>query len=368
MEYRNNQLYNVNDYDKCYDIVNELTDNNLRDLAYSKYKKESIPFAKLDFIGKGGEGIVYILNNNNCGHIVIKVMEKYKITHKTIFFIDQCNKLIKNNISPNFLYSYGVIKKDKYGVIMSEVATGTVENWVKNNHSDREWLSFLFQIVQGVYCMQTIMKTYHGDMKPKNILFKTLNDNNTIFKYNINGKSYYVPTYGYLFLISDFGHAQSLLLAEHKNYIKTYINSNADLEHIIDLHKRIMVSAIQKMYKINDILNIIKLNNDEYFENYFKTEKEKIQKELSKYPQAIKDKMLLRSAIYYIIEKNYIKWSDIPDEFQDMKLPSNEIILFIDSWRNKTIIDIIKSFSEFFNSDNDHNKNNGQIIEFDTKN
>ena len=74
--------------------------------------------------------------------------------------------------------------------------------------------------------------------------------------------------------------------------------------------------------------------------------------------------MLLKSACYYIIEKNYIKSSDIPKELQIMKLPPNKIIEFIQKINGQTIENIFDSFYEYFNESSVNDINNYKVKEF----
>ena len=110
-----------------------------------------------------------------------------------------------------------------------------------------------------------------------------------------------------------------------------------------------MVSAIEKMYTEDDLIKIIKSNGDKYFDGYFVNKKNEIEHEMAKYPEKIKKKMLFRSICYYIVEKEYIKYDEIPDVVQDMKLQPTDIIRQLQGWERdrKPIEKMLDDFDEY---------------------
>ena len=348
MSYRNND-YIIKNYDSCVKLVKNFKYDYIEKLFKNKGYVNS---QCLKYLGSGGQGRVYLLSEEECGKIVIKIIKSYDDNNNELLIVPYVKRIIEDYVSPNFLYIYGYEKIKNYTVIFSEYANGTLEDWLKTKHSYEEWRSFLFQFLSAVVVLQTVLKSYHSDLKPKNIFYKNL-INKPVFEYNIQEKKYYVPTHGNLFLISDFGHVQSLMFKKNKlnkDSIELNIKNNIDLEHIIDLHKRIIVNSIEKVYTYGEMLNIIKKNNDLYFDNYLKSKKEEIDKNLSKYPEHVKKKMLYRSVAYYILEKKYIDLEAIPDNSMIMKLPPIKIINEIENWKDHdNILDILETFSEFKN-------------------
>lgn len=335
--YRQN-IYNVNNIENCIKHIYELDKNikySLMDVKKNKYMKKDLVVknCKIHFLGKGGQGIVYLLESKGCGHVVFKITKVNNETKNEVFFLTEATKLINNKITPNFIYNYANKIIYNYYYIFNEYADGTLEQWAENNHTIEEWKSFMFQILDSIFILQNKLKTYHADLKPKNILYKKIK--NGYFKYIINDNTYFVPTFGYLFMISDFGKSQSLLLSNNiisDESIKGFINSNSDLEHIQSLPKRIIVSALEQKYNNNmeNLINLINNYNDERFVYYFNSEKEKINLGLSKYPTYIKNLMLLRSIIYYAIEKKYININDIPKNLFKMKYPPHEVNVLLE--------------------------------------
>ena len=353
MEYRHNGN-DVNDLDICKNLINLFDYKMINNLFNNKINNQTIKF-----IGKGGQGRVYMIQDEKCGTIVMKIIKN----NKSIEYENEremsiyCKKLIDKNICPNFLYIYFTKSIGNYGLIMSEYANGTLEDWLKLKHTYEEWRSFLFQYLMGIYCLQYKLKTYHADLKPKNIFYKNLLID-TNFEYVINQKIYNVPTYGYLYMLADFGRAQSLLLKHNKlnaNAIKLSIKNNMDLSHIIDLPKRIIVNTLETIYSLDDLLNIIKIRNDKYFKSYYDDKVNEINKNLSKYPEHIKKNMIYRAIAYYIVEKQYIDINELPDNMMKMKLPPEKIIDQIVNFSGKEIEEIINEFTEFTSNNNNAN-------------
>jgi hypothetical protein len=100
-----------------------------------------------------------------------------------------------------------------------------------------------------VLCIQKYLKGVHNDISISNIFYKKINKD-TVFKYIINDKIYYVPTYGYLFMLADFERSESVLNNINKNInIEEHIQTNNDLYRIKSLYRR----PIKKYLRDNDI-------------------------------------------------------------------------------------------------------------------
>ena len=328
LEYRYNSKI-TNDITNCINEIKKINYKQKKMLGEIKNnikKNFKINDSEIEYLGKGGQGIVYLLKSLKCGSVVFKISNINKESSKEIFFLKKIKNIIDNDICPHFIYSYTQeIFDNKYYMFM-EFADGTLENWLEEHHTVQEWKSFMFQILYGVFVLQEKLQTYHADLKPKNILYKKIK--NGYFKYIINNETYYVPTYGYLFLIADFGKSQSMLLSNNEisnESIIAFIKDNNDLEHIESLPKRILVSALEKKYNFEGFVEFMDGQMDANFKNYLNSEKEKIYLDLSKYPEYIKKKMLLRSIIYYAIEKKYISVSSIPEKYFQMKFPPEMI-------------------------------------------
>jgi hypothetical protein len=96
-------------------------------------------------------------------------------------------------------------------------------------------------------------------MKPSNILYKKINEN-TVFHYRINDNDYYVPTYGYLFMICDYGTSKFKLDGRkmdiiNLNYsiVKTYI-TNLDSKYCNGMNKS-NINTMKTIKSSEEILN-----------------------------------------------------------------------------------------------------------------
>ncbi|ARF08862.1 serine/threonine protein kinase [Catovirus CTV1] len=345
LSYRSNG-YDLLNIDQCIESLSKMIKHN-NNLFNNKTQFIKQAGLSIKFLGKGGQGIAYLLQSDKCGSVVIKISKINDETKNEIFFLNSVKNIVDKNICPHFVYNYEnkIISNNYY--FFNEYANGTLENWTEDEHSVEEWNSFLFQILYGIYVFQKKLKSFHADLKPKNILFKRIQKG--FFKYIIENNEYYVPTCGYLFIISDFGKSQSILKNNNvmdNESILAHIKNNTDLENIEALPKRILVSAIEKKFSgsLVEFKKYVDQKNDDKFESYFLSEKRKIDVELSKYPDYIKNKMLLRSIIYYAIEKKYINVDNIEHNFFKMKYPPSIIVAKMENLLKKSINEQISNF------------------------
>jgi len=87
---------------------------------------------------------------------------------------------------------------------INEIANGDLTNWLQTNPSKEELESCLFQIMAGIHALQYHYLLLNNDMKAPNILFYNVNPGG-YWKYTIYGTDFYVPNYGKLFIVNDFG-------------------------------------------------------------------------------------------------------------------------------------------------------------------
>jgi hypothetical protein len=171
-------------------------------------------------IGSGFQSVVYLLNDEKCGSIVIKKYFKNKIheMNKETKSLLAVKELIMKNISPHYIYMYEYDNKN--GLILLEYVDGDIKKLYDNFSiflSDEFIYSFFFQILYGIQCEYEICNILHHDVLPNNILKKSINKNR-IFVYTVNKKKYYIPTYGNLFVISDYGRSYKIDPNKTKNY------------------------------------------------------------------------------------------------------------------------------------------------------
>lgn len=178
--------------------------NNLYD--YAECKK--ILNNRTKFVGEGGHANVYKAQSSKCGSVVVKHYNKSEsmiITEYAVMV--QTNILVNKQICPNFILMVG-FDYQNLNLIM-EFADGSCEFLFKTPDLDTEiYISYYLQILLGLYVFQKALGLTHNDYKPHNILYKRI-DPNTVFVYNINGKVYRVKTFGYLFMLADYGYIRS---------------------------------------------------------------------------------------------------------------------------------------------------------------
>ena len=295
---------------------------------------------KLEFLGKGGEGVVYKYDN-----YAIKFYKKSVLFNKDLFALRLANRLSNDKITNNFLTLFGYTQIFKKDVMIMNLVDGTLESWILSKHTDHEWLVMIFQILYAIVVMQKHMQMYHADMKPKNILFKKII--NTVFEYTVSNKIYKINANS-IFMISDFGHSSSLLF-QKKEYneknmqkadIMRAINNNLDLGHLSTFYKRLAVTIISNTYKLDDLINMGKNKAD--FMVYLEEKKQEIEKDMGSYNDKVKSHMLFRSLAYYLLEYNYINIDDLPNSGNNkIYLPPESVRKILTSLNNLKDTDML---------------------------
>ena len=188
-------------------------------------------------LGKGGQGKVYryCLSNSSKYCMAVKKMylddkeSKYlkdiysDNAYKQSVYIELSsmqliNELVLQNVCPNYILNYDFMYKERDGICddiyphtmyyFNEFIDGAeiYTDWVKENHTIKEWYNAYFQITVAIYALQRHFNMIHLDLHSDNIIvIKVKRGGHWV--YEINGEKYYVPNYGYVFYINDFGHA-----------------------------------------------------------------------------------------------------------------------------------------------------------------
>lgn len=334
----------IDDY-KLSQFINKFIDSKFVTILGNNRNRDlvtNINGVSVKCIGKGGQGSVYLLKNNEIGSIVLKISQpstglQY---NNEKYIVSDVKKIIEKNICPNFIYYYKHLFKEYHDLIFSEYIDGTLEQWLMTKHTQEEWESMLFQILYGILVVQKKLSGYHGDMKPKNLFYKKVATSVSNI-YAINEVTYQVPLEGHLFMIGDFGKIQSLKFEpEYNNLnsesIKLHLKNNSDLYEIINLPKRIMTVNLESDIGYDEIISIIKSKNDPYFNQYLVNQRNDVEATMSKYPEHIKKKMLHKKLIYYAIEKNYIKYQE--KESAKSYLPPTEILKLLEKISEQDLV------------------------------
>lgn len=369
LHYRSNN-YDVLSINDCTKLIKSLNHKTLFFLfdKLHKYTKKTTKINDLEikFVGKGQQGVAYLLKNKKCGYIIFKLSKQYDIFNNENKIILKCKKLVDDFVSPNFLYYYDNFKMGRYDVILSEYANGTLKDWMLVEHTYDEWKSFLYNFLIMVLCIQKYLKGVHNDLGKHNIFYKKINDNIKYFGFNIKfiNKKYYVPTYGHLFMAADFGLFEGIEIDNkfaNKKDIQLKIDNNFDLHRIIMIEKRTFIRAINKMYKLSDLLKIIKTNNDNKFNAKYEKYRDKIHKLYSYKEIETVNKKLYDYVSGYIMDNEYVKYADLSNDIADLKLPPRKILDELMNWKNKSIYDILNNYDNFLSVPD---INDDQIINF----
>jgi serine/threonine protein kinase len=269
--------------------------NNINDKLNIKNLSQCIELINTNsekFVGKGTQGEVYKVESNSCGSAIVKkkIIKKNKLIDKSNFE-KECKisllatRMINSFICPNFVQS--VYYSLKNLILVMEYADGDSRFLFEDNFFKTEiYETYFFQSFVGLLCFNNYLLLHHQDMKAANILYKKI-DENIIFNYNINNINYYVPTYGYLFMLADFGNSTFSLNGGFNDLtffkfkiIKILMKSLLDLDPQMKKKYQNLFDNFEnetiylKYTKINKtILNII----DDFIED-FKKSKNKINK------------------------------------------------------------------------------------------
>jgi hypothetical protein len=193
-------------------------------------------------IGQGSYGNVfssfYMFNEFAVKMSKIKeshVNHPYDISYSSwheIYFLKKLMKpLIEKNICPNLplIYDYftcnncelelleGTIKSPCIISIL-EMASGTLKKYFEKKRSEAELNSALFQIMAALHSIQYYFQMMNYDVKKENILFYDVEPGG-YWKYQIQGINYYVPNFGTMFILNDFGISRTMspLFPVYKN-------------------------------------------------------------------------------------------------------------------------------------------------------
>jgi len=142
--------------------------------------------------------------------------------HELFFLQDMIAPLIRKGICPNLPLLYDVFTCDdcdlsikgknlncKCVITVVEYAQGDFNKFIKSSPKIAELESALFQIMAGLHAIQFHLQIMNYDIKKENILYYDVVPGG-FWQYTIHGKDYYVPNYGKLFIINDFGISRTM--------------------------------------------------------------------------------------------------------------------------------------------------------------
>lgn len=126
--------------------------------------------------------------------------------------------IVVDRICPNLPMIYGVYtskkcqlmfdkKKERHHCVMAilELAQGTLKSLFQAKKLNRDTLlSILFQVMAALHAIQTNGQIMNYDVKLDNILYYKICPGG-YWRYTLYEQEYYVPNYGYLIVLNDFG-------------------------------------------------------------------------------------------------------------------------------------------------------------------
>ena len=216
--------------------IHNQTDNSVDFNIIEKY----INIDKL--IGKGDWGNVFSVYSKSKHNFAIKMSRITKddlqdpfsdssSSWYEIFILKNIiKKIILNNICPNFPLFIDTCLCNKYDftfrkgnqchpsvMIAIELGNGDLSDFLKfTSPSDNELYSALFQIMAAVHAIQITGQILNNDIKSKNILYYNVKAGG-YWHYKIDEHNFYVPNYGKMFILNDFG-VSSLYNADFRIY------------------------------------------------------------------------------------------------------------------------------------------------------
>ena len=227
---------------KKYDIIKFDTGGN--NLGYIDFTKNKI--GKILFLSEHRK-INKTLDSENYSENPYREIEIHK----------QCNKLVKNKLTPNLVKYYDYhIYNDKIIIIM-EKYDGNLNSIIDKLTFDEIW-SIFFQIFITFIILQDNLGFYQGDFGLSNILYKKIKKTEKYFHYTYNGIKYKVPNKGYKIFISDYGNAiiNTFIIEDYEeDYYYRRIKKRIELyEILISLFNNIKKFNPNKINIINNII------------------------------------------------------------------------------------------------------------------
>jgi serine/threonine protein kinase len=185
-------------------------------------------------LGKGDYGNVYLSTINNL-RFAVKLAKlkpgaverpysKFNTSWYEVLIMRNILKpLIQKNICPNLpllidsfvcdeckLTIRGKTQNQPCVTTITELADGSFRDFLKDHHpTEEELYSALFQIMAGLHAVQLHGQIMNYDVKADNALFYTVTHGG-YWMYVIHGKPFYVPNFGKLFVLNDFGISRPL--------------------------------------------------------------------------------------------------------------------------------------------------------------
>ncbi len=197
---------------------------------------------------------------------------------------------LSNDSSDKNLYKR-MEKKKGFGTsslcILNELCDDSIKGLISSTKeiekiNQEMFISFIFQIINGLYALSKIYKIIHFDCHGGNILVSKVISGG-IWSYMVNNTIYYIPNHGYILKVWDFGRSLIIgkdsydkiyesIISQAKRFYKGAFENDKDLEKKI--YKYLNKDNIQIICYAFDIWRIIsyiysKLKKEQYLEYKF---------------------------------------------------------------------------------------------------
>lgn len=186
------------------------------------------------------------------------------------------NELVLQKICPNFALSYGYnffdsgkkISGSRYCTVQYNefIGSGTFTQWSQRRRTVHEWANAIFQILAALYAMNIHYSLIHNDFHGGNVLVQRVKPGG-YWVYKIDGRDYYVPNLGYVFLIADYGFAW----IPQFMYPGWYVKHKNDTYRLADDYNKTAITDISRQsLDVSNLLRAIEFAEpDRTFQNVF---------------------------------------------------------------------------------------------------
>jgi hypothetical protein len=239
-------------------------------LYKKKFHNDKIQI-KEKMVGSGFVGEVFeisFIKDNNIIFCFIDKRQQFDARYRyEKYFNIETAKLINNKVTPNFIKHYDSYVLNKQVSFLMETADRGLDHWSLKKRNFNEYLSFAFQILSGLYVFKKYIKGCHYDVSYQNIMYIKLKDTqDKYFEYKINGISYYVPIYGKLFLLIDFGRGRSLKLSKDNETVQC-LKEDTDLLRFKNIFEEMKylyhIEKLQLKFDYEDLVSKLNLDNSD---------------------------------------------------------------------------------------------------------
>jgi len=263
--------------------------------------------------------------------------------YEIVIMRDILKPLIEKNICPNvplfidnFLcetFDFKFRKGDNsYPCIatITELASEDLKDYINNSEyvSDKELYSVLFQIMAGIHAFQMRGQILNNDIKARNILCYDVEEGG-YWHYIINKRDFYVPNYGKMFVLNDFG-VSNLYDPNFKIYpTKTRKVFNLGSRYAININEQFHpINSVKDVenYRIEWINKPVNLKKDEMIEKG-KIVPIEISNGLLFYIDRETDKIKTHQIALTTKQKEFLQTKGIPTDCTDIEFFKNPYII-----------------------------------------